>query len=658
MRSVVLFTAIFSVAFAQELLLEEIRVKAQREPFTDSLEIREVRESSAKDLGEALQKIPGLYFLRKGPIANEIVLRGFRRDNIRIDLDGVYIYGACPNRMDPPEAHVDFSEVQKVEVVKGPYDVRHAGAMAGTVVVELKRPKPGFHMNLNLSAGSFSFFNPSGSISYADDKFFGLAGFSYRYSKPYKDGDGKRITEYANYKADAINSTAFNIRTGWLRFGFSPIEGHQLEVSYTKQKMDHVLYPALMMDAVYDNANRFGLKYKVKDLLNLELYYSDVDHWMDSRYRISPYMATDAKTKAYGGRLEGNWKGLLMGFEAYYRNWDAINYMMNMSQNVIPDVDVKSFGVYGQYTKDVGQNLKLTAGLRLDTTKTEADSSKANTNLYFDYHGTRSTSKTDVYPSGNIQLTYKPAKDLEIFMGLGHAVRVPDPQERYFAFKRMSGWDWVGNPELKPSRNTQLDLGLRHSTPRNLFKANLYYSYVMDYITLYKQNKINNTSGSMNKQAMSYANVNARFFGFELEDRLSLTDTLFVLASAAYVDARKDTKPNKNIKDKDVAEIPPLNGRVALRYDTGLYFGELEMVAFATQYKVDSDVNEQRTSGYAVLNLKAGVNYKSLTVNAGVDNLLDKKYYSYLSYVRNPFSTGVKVPEPGRTFYLSASYSF
>jgi iron complex outermembrane receptor protein len=46
-----------------------------------------------------------------------------------------------------------------------------------------------------------------------------------------------------------------------------------------------------------------------------------------------------------------------------------------------------------------------------------------------------------------------------------------------------------------------------------------------------------------------------------------------------------------------------------------------------------------------------GGNFKGFTINAGIDNVFDKKYFEHLSYLRDPFATGVKVPEPGRTFY-------
>lgn len=676
MRKVFLLLSLFSPAIAQELLLKEIEVKAKRETFKDSLEVREIRESSAKDVGEALIKLEGFWKVRKGGVANDVVLRGFQRDNINVLIDGVRVYAACPNRMDPPAFHVDFSEVEKIEVIKGPFDVRNQGSMAGLVNVITKKPEKGFRFKLNASAGSFNFINLSPVISYADDKFYGLAGYSYKYSKPYKDGDGKRITEVYpatdnnRYKPEFINSKAFEINTYWAKFGLKPLDNHEIELSYTKQDARHVLYPALLMDAIYDKTDRFSLSYKINNIsdllksLNFQLYYSKVEHLMDNRYRVAagtnPFsMRTYAESKAYGGRIEGDFGDLTLGFEAYKRNWDARTFirMIGMEQNSIPDVDTTNFGVYGEYKKRLSENLRLVVGARLDTTKTEADSSKANTNLYYAYKNTRSTSKTDTYPSGNIQLFYDIAKGTELFLGLGHSVRVPDAQERYFALRRM-GSDWVGNPKLKPSKNTELDLGIKHSTDRLYAKATVFYSYVQDYITVHNQNKVNNAPGVMNNQARSYENVDAQFWGGELDGRLSLTDSLFLFGGLSYVYAKKDTKPEKNIRSSKVAEIPPLKTRVALRYDNGLYFGEIEGVFAASQDRVDRDLNEQKTSGYGIVNLKVGGNYKGLTLTAGVDNVFDKKYYEHLSYQRDPFRSGVRVPEPGRTFYLNLSYAF
>ncbi len=684
-KKALILTALFSLpAFAQEVLLKEVEVKAKKENFQDSLEVREVRESFSKDVGEALTRLEGFWKVRKGGIANDVVLRAFYRDNINVLIDDTKIYGACPNRMDPPAFHVDFSEVEKIEVIKGPFDVRHQGSLGGLVNIITKKPERGFHLKLNATVGSFNFINLSPVVSYADDKLYGLAGYSYKYSKPYKDGDGKRITEYANYKPPYINSKAFEINTYWARFGFKPLENHEFEIAYTRQEADHVLYPALMMDAIYDNTDRLKVSYKVSRItdiwkeLKLQFYYTRVEHWMDDRYRTfmgtpsGPYsMATDASTKTYGGRIETKLSDFTVGLEAYKRNWSATNYMwMNnvyRTQYVIPDVDITSIGVYGEYEKKLSDKLRLKAGIRLDSTKSEADSSKANTNLYWAYHSTRSTSKTDTYPSGNVQLFYSLSPEVELFTGLGYAVRVPDPQERYFALNRAMQCSqtnpycaWVGNPELKPSKNTELDFGIKHQTKKALTKATVFVSYVQDYITV-NNKPVENPSMMVAPsfaRARSYENVNATFWGFEINSTYNVWNNLFLFGGASYVQGRKDTKPLKGITDKDVAEVPPLKGRLGLRYDTGLWFMEGEVVAMATQDRVDSDLKEQKTSGWAIINLKAGAEYRNFKLIAGVENLFDKKYYEYLSYQRDPFRSGVKVPEPGRSLYLTLQYSF
>lgn len=670
MKKAFLLTAIVSFSYAQEILLKEVELKAKKETFKDSLEVREIRESSAKDVGEALSKLEGIWKIRKGGIANDVVLRGFYRDNINVLIDGVRVYAACPNRMDPPAFHVDFSEVERIEIIKGPFDVRHQGSMAGLVNIITKKPEEGFRIKLNASAGSFNFINLSPVVSYADDKFGILVGYSYRYSKPYKDGDGRRITEYANYRPEFRNKKAFEINTYWTKLGFKPIKNHSVEFSYTRQDARDVLYPYLMMDAIYDKTDRFNMNYQIEGIsdmlksLKFQFYYTRVDHLMNSSFRTGSFMQTDAKTKTYGGRLEANLGDLTLGFEAYKRNWNAFSSIMG-GQFSIPDVDTENFGIYGEYKKNLSDRLRLVAGLRLDTTKTKADSSKANTDLYFAYKNTRSTSKRDTYPSGNIQLFYELLKGTELFVGLGHSVRVPDAQERYFALRRPTSppsrppsWDWVGNPELKPSRNTELDLGIKHSTDKALIKATAFYSFVQDYITVHNQNRVNNVPGVDNPRARSYENVDAQFFGGEVDLRLSLTQELFLFGGMSYVQGRKETKPEKNIRSTRVAEIPPLKTRLAIRYDKGMYFGEVETILSATQNRVDRDLNEQKTSGYGVVNVKVGGNFKGFTLSAGIDNVFDKKYFEHLSYQRDPFRAGVKVPEPGRTFYINASYTF
>jgi len=50
--------------------------------------------------------------------------------------------------------------------------------------------------------------------------------------------------------------------------------------------------------------------------------------------------------------------------------------------------------------------------------------------------------------------------------------------------------------------------------------------------------------------------------------------------------------------------------------------------------------------------------YKGLSISAGVENVFDRLYLEHLSYQRDPFSSGVKIPEIGRNLYLNLSWTF
>jgi len=671
----------FSLSYAESLLLEEIEVKAKKETRVDSLEVREVRETNAKDTGEALEAIDGVWKIRKGGIANDVILRGFQRDNINVLVDGVRIYGACPNRMDPPSFHLDFAEVDRIDVLKGPFDVSNQGSMAGLVDIKTKSAKSGFHGELNLNYGSFNSLSSSAVASYGSDRFSILAGGAYKYSKSYEDGDRLKFTDIYpltspnRYRDSEKNGTAYNIKTGWTKISFSPVENQHLELSYTRQEADDVLYPYLLMDANYDDTDRINMVYRIDRIgdifksLKIQTYWDKVKHDMTDEKRCSstmnpsmcsgslpePYsMRTYAQTETFGGKIEGQlgFSGeTYIGIDYYLRNWDTTTTMrsstgMYMDQASVPDVDTRNIGAYIEQKNKLIDKLNLIAGLRLDSTRTEAGIDRIS--LYNLYYPDSKTSKTDTYLSGNIQFNYDFTKSLNAFIGFGHTVRVPDAVERFFALKKMGDMmkpDWVGNPGLKPTKNNEADLGLKYSIGNALLKLNLFYSDLNDFIVV--RDVFNGT-----RYAKTYRNIDATMYGGEASATLALPANLYASAGISYTRGKNDTE------DTDLPEIPPLKGRLSLRYDDNRYFGEIEGLFAVTQNKVDEALKEEKTSGWAIANFKAGYTYKGLKFFAGVRNLFDKKYYEHLSYSRDPFTSGIRVPEPGRNFYANLKYMF
>jgi iron complex outermembrane receptor protein len=637
------------------------------------LEIREVRESSAKDAGEALASLDGIWKIRKGGIANDVVLRGFQQANIAVLIDGLRIYGACPNHMDPSAFHVDFAEIESIEVTKGPFNIRDQGSLGGSVNIVRKKPLPGLHFTPDFSAGSFGYYNPSLVGSVSRGRFYGLAGYSFRRSDPYVDGSGLKITSYANYTAAVAGRPGFDIHTGWARFGAELTRNQNLELSYTRQSGGLTLYPALQMDSPYDNADRINANWSLKELTGLvkqvraQAYFSQVKHWMTDELRtgatgtsLGYSMAALAGSKVLGGRLEAELTDTIFGLEAYGRGWDVVNTMrMNMlytAQPALPGVRVIAGGAYAQHRRSIGR-ISITLGGRLDSAASEARSQTLNPDIYWAYHNTRSTSALDVNPSGNVRLTYLLPGGLVLFGGVGTGVRLPDPEERYYALKRATS-DWVGNPSLEPTRNNEADLGLNLRHRHFSLRPTLFYSRLSNFVALTLQPKLNPVMSVMNSAARSYEGVEAQIYGGELSYSVEFIRSLLLSGGVSYTRGKQFAKPEAGLPGGNIAEMPPLKSRAALRYGRSQFFAEINGLVSARQNNIDIRLREQTTAGYALLGLKAGIHHRQWDFSGGVDNLANRFYFEHLSSQRDPFRTGVRIPEPGRTFYLNLSMTF
>jgi iron complex outermembrane receptor protein len=293
---------------------------------------------------------------------------------------------------------------------------------------------------------------------------------------------------------------------------------------------------------------------------------------------------------------------------------------------MIPDVFTDNLGFFAGYELPVVERLTLKGGVRTDLTWVNAD--KVTNKAISD------TDYTTV--SGNIQLIWAAAQHLEVTAGFGSGIRPPDPQELFINSAKQQG-----NPFLNPTRNNEVDLGIKYAAEGVFVKAAIFNSALQDYINIVQ-------SGT----TRTYRNIDANIWGAELGSQFSLPHDLFLKGSLSYTEGQNTTD------HRPLSEMPPLRGTLALRYDVNTWFVEAAENFANSQERVDTALDEQPTAGWVTTDLKGGYNYKALAVYAGIYNLLDKFYYSSLSYQRDPFASGVKVPENGRNFFVTVAYKF
>jgi iron complex outermembrane receptor protein len=352
---------------------------------------------------------------------------------------------------------------------------------------------------------------------------------------------------------------------------------------------------------------------------------------------------------------------LTLGGETFQRNWDAVNSFRTPAlvadQNIIPNVNTTVAGAYAQYQRSLTDRIRVGGGVRLDTAHMYARSRNVNQALFDAYKGETALARRDTNPSANARLTLGVTSSLEAFAGVATSVRIPDAQERYINHRRM-GADWVGNPGLRPARNNETNLGLNLRNGRWFVRTLGFYHGLDDFIVVHNQSRRTPVPGVMNLRARSYENVAARMYGGEFSYGAALGRRWLLSGGAAITRGLRDPRPELGIFSTNLPEVPPLKARLALRYGTRAWFVQAEPVAARSQRRVDTDLLEPVTPGWATLHLRAGWHARGWSVTAGADNLFDRFYYEHLSFQRDPFRSGLRVPEPGRNFYLNLGREF
>jgi len=651
---------------AAEVELETINVATN----VDTEVVKDVSGEDIKsaDLGEALFKqSASVSLVRRSGVANDIILRGQKKDNINVTIDGTKVYGACPNRMDPPVSHILTNNVDYIEINEGPYNVEDFGSLSGDVKIHTIRPEEEFAGEVNLGFGSWGYQKGAFALTGGTDTVRFLLSGSAEKSEQYEDGDGsdfagqiaRNISEgtasmMAQYQPAYRDMDAYTKKTLMAKLFWDITDNQELRLSYTANRSDDVLYPSSMMDALYDDSDIYNLEYIAKDLgtyskeLNFQIYQSEVDHPMSTKYRMAslndpmnpgnPNEVTHAPTtEMQGAKLKNSFDidnhTITAGLDYSLRNWDGRYYKNGMAMiKSIDDVDTEN---YAFFLKDEIKTDKfvLDLGLRYDDTKITSENASQHKNNYSELNG---------YIFG----TYNMNETTKYFAGFGKSSRVPDARELYFVKMGMPPVH-VGNSDLENTVNYEFDVGTEEKYENATVKAKAFYSRLNDFI-LY-----NNTLSN-------FENVDATIYGFELSGVYIATDTVYFDYGMAYQRGKKDNDQ----ADKDMPEIPPFkfNGAVNYDYDDTMKL-KAEVIASDSWTAFDSDNGEQKLDAYAVVNLKGTKEFgKNFELTVAVDNLLDKTYAVSNTYKDLTLLTAgdevMLMNEPGRYIYTNIKYKF
>lgn len=671
---------------SEPVAIQKITVEASApKAHSKSVEADEmVKFSRQSDLAEILsQTLPEITHIRNSAIGNDIILRGFRKDNLNVTIDNAKVHGACPNTMDPTSMHVSSSQIKSIEVQEGPFDVTQFGSLGGKINVVTKDPEKGMHGEISATLGSYAYRKLSTTVEGGNDKVQALIGFSHETSGQYKDGDGKTLVEQTDlltttagqkYKTSYQDANAYERNSYWTKIVGNINNNQKLTMSYFGDRADDVLYPRYKMDAQVDDTNMFNLKYQLSNLsdfsdeLKIETYHSKVTHVMGTDFRagattINNTMVAPVDATIQGASIENTLTvagtKVSLGFDGSVRNWNGTKRTKANTQRwiLLPDVDTTNAAIYAKVSKEIGK-YEINAGARHDDTTINANQGLAaiDTNNSAYLTGLKDRNYNNF--SANLIAKYNYTPTTNIFVGLGQSVRVPNAKELYWIVENtttganLNSSTNGGNNDLKATKNREIDLGAEHTVGNVHIKGTAFYSDLKDYIYAY----------STGVSTSTWKNIDAIIMGLDLKADVLLNSEFRAEAGMAYQQGTKSDPTQLGQTNKNLAEIPPMKGRAALVFDNTAHYAMAEFIGASSQ-TADADNGEKEMGGYSILNLKYGTHIgHGFSLMTGINNIFNRTYAVSNSYIGNEFLTDGGVPlvlnEPGRNFYATLSYKF
>lgn len=551
----------------------------------------------------------GFALIQKGVyFAQDIYADGFKRDDIAIIIDGERYHNACPNRMDNPLARANPLEMQSISLERT--SAAEKPGLGGTVAY--RRGIPGTDSHLRAGVSTSAGAAPARDVAVAAVTKRHQFSAYYAEGSDYTDGDGRDFTDNYGYKKDPtyrVGQAALSgLRGDWQ---------YRAEIMYTQD----VMFPYLMMDERDVRVLNASVGWR-----RHRLYVTHTDHLMDNGLRqATGLMETDARNLTVG--LTGP------SYELVVRRWDADNRMImpmaTISNHMIPDLRVISGAVWKRRSTE-----RYTAWGRLGLSNSRLGD-KSQADLYEPLFGATDESRWFPTLGAGASVRYAMTSSVSGSATADVVSEPPTPEQLYIAYRApMNNPWWSGNPEL----SAPVRASLRTQATGYGVTLDLSASHVWNYVE-----QIRASSGT--KTYRTYQNVDAVLLSAGLSGSWKYFDF-----NAAY------THATNTGSDSALVEIAPLALVSRLKIPVGrTSLAFLRHTYNDAQTRIDRSLGETPTPAWHRFDIGAQIKVSPVMINLEIRNLADELYYQHLSYARNPYASGSRVFEPGRTVALSVA---
>lgn len=609
-------------------------------------------------LDQMLDNVDGVSMIQRGAFAWEPMVRGQDDQRINLMIDGMQVFKACVDKMDPVTSYVESDNLSRLEIDKSGSGVAENGNGNSTINLITKKPdfKP---FNLNVSTG----------IRYPD--FYRVFTATSEISSPQHSvrfsGSFKHADDFVAGGDSTISNSGFGKLNLNLAYRYKTHSGNTLDVNYIFDDARDVGYPALLMDATRALANMLRVQYNWNepgtDVANTSLliYANSIDHEMDDYDRDvanrvvmrNMYMPMAGITKTAGAKLSRNLSIAEQPVSLFVDGYisKAFGDMMMISLFDIEDMYITNLGDIYTGSARVGvkthhrfsDNVLLKLEESLEFNRIELTDKRSESFFEGSYEKEVKPNARFLF-SSSAHLTWLLNDRLSLSTKGIFSQRQANYIELYghYIYNYVDGFFYDGNPFLKPETTLNSEINAQYQVAENAFSVSVYYKHMYNYISGMVDDDISNQF----YQFKRYDNVgNAYLTGFEARWLSNWTRSITTDIRTAYTYAQ-----NKTLNEP-LPLIPPVHGSFMTSYSTNTFSASATLEWAAKQHRIAEQTSiEDQTTGFAILNLDAGKTWRNrLETRLTINNIFDQ-YYNQHTSIGN-------IPESGRSFMITLSYS-
>jgi iron complex outermembrane receptor protein len=609
--------------------------RSQFESFqaTNVLGGQELTKELQGTLGATIEAQPGIALRSFGPGPARPVVRGLDGDRVLIVEDGLRM-GDLSSQSGDHGVNVNPSSATSIEVVRGPATLLYgANAIGGLVnVITNEIPKA----PVTTPTGSFTFDAASnaGQAGGAGDVTVGNGKVALHLS-----GSGRRAGDYSTGEGDIPNSfnrsafaeagLSYTSDNGYFGGSFAYDKSHY-GIPFVEEGETNLDPRRRIFNLRGERRNIGGIFDSVRGSFGVRRYRHDEldgEEVATSFKNDTSELELLAHHRAFG-RMKGSIGGSFLTRSFSTAGEEALS----------PDVDQKGVSAYIYEEVTATPHVQFQFGGRVENARFRPSVDEPDRDF------------TNF--SGSVGLLLLPNDSTTVSFSLARASRNPALEELYYHGAH-PGNNAVenGDPNLDSEHALGFDASLRWRGAAASGEVTYFLNRIDNFV--FRQ-----FSGGIEDDLPEtfFVQGDAKLQGIESHVDVRVGPVVWVEGGLDYV--RGDLTDT----DQPLTRMPPLRGRLGLRYQKNAFQAGADGVFTAKQDRIytidtpDGTVGETPTDGYNLLKLYGSYSFVTgkavSTVTARLDNATDAVYHNHLNYLKD------LAPEMGRNFRVVYSVKF